>query len=209
MNVCISLSSFQRTKAPQIRKSEPFGIPATTCCVRLASFPASLSFRWRPSGEPFNLMTPTLPCQPTFSFGLDFFRRSRARVFTSRGDELIVGVPNQGRPRWRADRFELRIDQLDALDRRHRVERIDHLTARSRLCQLRPASKPSRCSSAVHPLYGRPQLSARARTVEVKIYRTSTRRRSRWPFRNTITRPSMAWSSVMRPRSSVTRWSFT
>ena len=86
-----ALSSFQRTKAPQIH-SRIFRDSRPTCCVQ-RRFSASLSFRWRPSGEPFKLTTPLSALSTLFFVPPSIFIVADA----SAEDDESVGVPKSGK----------------------------------------------------------------------------------------------------------------
>ena len=70
-NVCTLYLVF---KEPRLRQFtiELFGIPQPTFRVQAPLLPASPSFRWRPSGEPFNFTIRSRRCQPFFRVNCDF-----------------------------------------------------------------------------------------------------------------------------------------
>jgi hypothetical protein len=108
-DMCIALSSFQRTKAPPVQhrtvRDSPshVRVPAPAFPAQ-QPFPLSPSFRWCPSGEPFNFTTLPRPCQPLFRFNQDFFVDD-----SSPSNELNPWCPELGEGR------------SGALTRNHRV----------------------------------------------------------------------------------------
>jgi hypothetical protein len=129
-----ALSSFQRTKAPQIRLTESVGIPALhpLCPALPTAQNVVKSFAFvsvAPSGEPSYFTTPTLPCQPLFGSARRFFPSSTRRVGGEPGcpsREGRGGTPN-----------------ARCLDRRHRVKRTDNSMGRRGRCQGDPLTKRS------------------------------------------------------------------
>jgi hypothetical protein len=73
-------------KEPRLRqfRVELFGIPAPPAVSSEPALPASLSFRWRPSGEPSYFTAPFPACQLFFRFVVDFLAADRV----SRGNRM-------------------------------------------------------------------------------------------------------------------------
>lgn len=151
-------------------------------------------------GEPYEDTNEPLPCQPFSSHLAKFFEDRRGTCFRRR-QEMLRSFRSIGPPcrRWVTSEADRQYNRA-----------------------ARRSQPPAQSPGSGLPAHGRaPRVtrggawSPRPRSHDRKITRSQdatyptcrilTTCRFRWPLRSTNSRPSIAWSSVTRPRSSATR----